>query len=276
MRHPGASNASVSSVALTAPSIEFSNGTSARSASPRLDGDDRRVDGRRRDRLDRLVADRRPKGVLAEGPPWAEIGDSHRYRGTPPLPATAILEDDRVGRRVVVGDLLAGHGARRPPRSSSRRRAAASWSAGPSPCSCRRRRSPEASRSGPFRRSRPPPGRRSRRCRPWFWTSIATSLRVAGDRGRGVRADRVVSPIGRLDEREPVGAAGGRLAGDPVSFVDHLGLVEELGRVVSGMKLPGGSCGASTPSSSRTLLISGAAELRPEHVARVERLHLLA
>ena len=56
---PVASKASVSRVERTAPSIEFSKGTKARSASPVLDGDDRGVDRGRRERLQAGVARRR-------------------------------------------------------------------------------------------------------------------------------------------------------------------------------------------------------------------------
>ena len=72
---PETSKASASSVARTAPSIEFSNGTSARSRLALGDGADRLVDVRLRDRLDLGLAGGRAQRVLREGSGRAEEGD---------------------------------------------------------------------------------------------------------------------------------------------------------------------------------------------------------
>src|SRR5512132_952471 len=40
--------------------------------------DDRVIDSGGRDRLNLLIPDRGPQGVLAEGTPWAQVDDPHR------------------------------------------------------------------------------------------------------------------------------------------------------------------------------------------------------
>ena len=59
--------------------MEFSNGTSALGAAL-VDGGDRVVDGRHRQRLDRRARRGGIKRVLAEGPGRAGVGDSHGRR----------------------------------------------------------------------------------------------------------------------------------------------------------------------------------------------------
>ena len=87
----------------TEPSIEFSKGTRARSASPRSTARIASWIGRRPQRLEArspAAASRRASSVKVPG--RSQIGDPHR-RGS-------LFEGDRVAGFVVFGDLLAGHG----------------------------------------------------------------------------------------------------------------------------------------------------------------------
>ena len=80
---PSASNASVSRVAVTAPSIEFSKGTQRAVGRALAHRHDRVVDRGRRDGLDRLIPDRAAESVLAEGPRRTEVRDPHYARARP-------------------------------------------------------------------------------------------------------------------------------------------------------------------------------------------------